>query len=171
MPSIEKHFVISATSGLGGELIKEICNESTNRYHLYTDEEVSNKNMRFFVTEYIREQAYLLLNEELPYELAVVLDEYHDGRIKDDGSREVTHIAATILVNRPSQRGIVVGSKGSMIKSIGVRSREKIENLLGGQINLNLHVKVSPRWFKNNFVLESIGLPRAQDSNRVWRKK
>ena len=58
-----------------------------------------------------------------------------------------------------------------MIKEIGIRSRKKIEIMTGGPVHLNLHVKVSPKWFKNNFVLEEIGLPRAKDSARVWRKK
>jgi GTP-binding protein Era len=58
-----------------------------------------------------------------------------------------------------------------MIKEIGIRSRQKIEAMTGGPVHLNLHVKVSPKWFKNNFVLEEIGLPRAKDSNRVWKKK
>ena len=58
-----------------------------------------------------------------------------------------------------------------MIKEIGTRARKKIEEMTDAKVHLNLHVKVSPRWFKNNFVLEEIGLPRAKDSARVWRKK
>ena len=80
-------------------------------------------------------------------------------------------IQATIHVNRPSQRAIVVGSRGGMIKEIGIRARARIEKLLGAQIGLKLHVKVSQRWFKNNFILEELGLPRAENSSRVWRAK
>ena len=59
-----------------------------------------------------------------------------------------------------------------MIKEIGIRGRQKIEDLLGAQVGLKLHVKVSQRWFKNNFIfLEELGLPRAENSNRVWRAK
>ena len=58
-----------------------------------------------------------------------------------------------------------------MIKEIGTKSRAKIEAMVGGKVHLNLHVKVSPKWFKNNFVLDEIGLPRTQRSHRVWRKK
>ena len=58
-----------------------------------------------------------------------------------------------------------------MIKKIGMAARERIEEMVGGQVFLKLHVKVSENWFSNNFVLEEIGLPRALDSNRVWRKK
>ena len=81
------------------------------------------------------------------------------------------HISASILVNRPSQRAIVVGSKGSVIKEIGTEARKKIEAMVGGKVHLNLHVKVSPKWFNNNFVLDEIGLPRSQTQARVWRKK
>ena len=123
------------------------------------------------MTEYIREQAFELLKDEVPYEVAVVIDEYKEVKGKTDPESFESHISASILVNRPSQRAIVIGSSGSMIKEIGIRSRKKIEVMTGGPVHLNLHVKVSPKWFKNNFVLEEIGLPRAHDSARVWRKK
>lgn len=74
-------------------------------------------------------------------------------------------------MNRPSQRAIVVGRGGSIIKEIGVNARKKIEAMIGGKVHLNLHVKVSPKWFNNNYVLDEIGLPRTQKSARVWRKK
>jgi len=74
-------------------------------------------------------------------------------------------------VNRPSQRAIVVGRGGSVIKEIGVNARKKIEAMTGGKVHLNLHVKVSPKWMSNNYVLDEIGLPRTQKSARVWRKK
>ena len=107
----------------------------------------------------------------MPYEVAVVIDEYKEVKAKENPETFESHISASILVNRPSQRAIVIGSSGSMIKEIGIRSRKKIEVMTGGPVHLNLHVKVSPKWFKNNFVLEEIGLPRAHDSARVWRKK
>ena len=80
-------------------------------------------------------------------------------------------ISASILVNRPSQRGIVVGKQGAIIKKIGTEARKKIEAMVDGRVHLNLHVKVSPKWFKNNFVLDEIGLPRVQKSKRVWRTR
>ena len=58
-----------------------------------------------------------------------------------------------------------------MIKEIGIRARKSIENLLEAQVGLKLHVKVSQRWYKNNFILEELGLPRAKNSSRVWRSK
>lgn len=170
--SLEKYFVISSTEGTNVHLLTgALCDEATPGPHFYPNGEVSNKNERFFVTEYIREQAFHILKEELPYELAVVIDDYLDPKKNDEGKKSKTKISATILVNRPSQRGIVVGKQGSVIKTIGTNARKKIEAMVGDKVNLNLHVKVSPKWFKNNFVLEEIGLPRTQNSARIWRKK
>ncbi len=172
LPSIEKWFLISNKEGTNiHELTGAICDRAQPGPHLYPNGDISNKNQRFFVTEYIREQAFELLKDEVPYEVAVVIDEYKEVKSKNDPEAFESHISASILVNRPSQRAIVIGSSGSMIKEIGIRSRKKIEVMTGGPVHLNLHVKVSPKWFKNNFVLEEIGLPRAKDSARVWRKK
>lgn len=171
-PNLEKWFLISSKEGVNiHDLTGALCDKAAPGPHLYPDGDVSNKNQRFFVTEYIREQAFELLKDEVPYEVAVIIDEYKESKGKNNPSEIESHISASILVNRPSQRAIVIGSSGSMIKEIGIRSRKKIEVMTGGPVHLNLHVKVSPKWFTNNFVLEEIGLPRAKDSNRVWRKK
>ncbi len=171
-PSVEKHFVISSKDGHNiHELTGAIVDAAQSAPHLYPGGDASNMNERFFVTEYIREQAFRLLKEELPYEIAVIIDEYKDIRKKDEEAIPEAHISASILVNRPSQRAIVVGRGGSIIKEIGVKARQKIEAMTGGKVHLNLHVKVSPKWFNNNYVLDEIGLPRTQKSTRVWRKK
>ncbi len=171
IPNAEKYFVLSGKEGDNVHLLTgALCDAALPGPHLYPDGSVSNKNERFFASEYIREQAFNTLKDELPYELAVVVDEYYDA--KKVGEQNVdAKISASILVNRPSQRAIVVGSKGSVIKEIGTNARRKIETMTGGKVHLNLHVKVSPKWFRNNFVLDEIGLPRTQKSNRVWRKK
>lgn len=172
IPNLEKYFLISSKEGSNiHQLTGALCDAAKSGPHLYPNGDVSNKNQRFFVTEYIREQAFELLKDEVPYEVAVIIDEYKEVRGRLDPNATESHISASILVNRPSQRAIVIGSSGSMIKEIGIRSRKKIEVMTGGPVHLNLHVKVSPKWFSNNFVLEEIGLPRAKDSNRVWRKK
>ncbi len=170
---LEKYFVISAKEGENIHLlISELCDSAENGPHHYSKGDVSNKNMRFFVTEYIREQAFRLLKEELPYELAVTIDKFKEAEYDEDNPNKVLgNIAATILVNRPSQRAIVVGSGGAMIREIGSQARKKIEAMMGGKVFLKLHVKVAPKWFRNNFILEEIGLPRVKDSKRVWRKR
>lgn len=170
LPSIERYFVISSKTNDNIHLLTgALVDAAKPGPHFYSDGSISNKNTRFFATEYIREQAFELLKEELPYELAVVIEEYKDIKNKDGSF--ISHISASILVNRPSQRAIVVGTKGSMIKEIGTNARAKIEAMTDGKVHLNLHVKVSPKWFKNNFVLEEIGLNRAATSARVWKQK
>lgn len=170
LPSIERYFVISTKTNENIHLLTgALVDTAQPGPHFYSDGSISNKNTRFFATEYIREQAFELLKEELPYEIAVVIEEYKDIKNKDGSF--ISHISASILVNRPSQRAIVVGTKGSMIKEIGTNARAKIEAMTDGKVHLNLHVKVSPKWFKNNFVLEEIGLNRAANSARVWKQK
>ena len=165
LPELSKSFVVSSKRGDNlHDLTAAIVDAAAPGPHLYPGGEVSNKSERFFVCEYIREQAFELLRNEVPYQIAVIINEYQKINTH-------FHISASIIVNRPSQRGIVVGSGGKIIKEIGVRSRPKIEAMLGGNVFLNLHVKVAPRWFKNNFILEELGLPRAADSARVWHNK
>lgn len=150
------------------ELTATLLDSAAPGAHLYPKGDVSNKNMRFFVAEYIREQVFYLFKDEVPYEIAVVIDSFKelDPNVANGVNAE---ISASIIVNRASQRAIVVGSGGKMIKEIGTRARRKIEELIGGKIFLNLHVKVMPKWFNNNLVLEGLGLPRAKLSHRVWR--
>ncbi len=173
LPSAEKYFSISAKNGEGvHELIGAICDAAPMGSHLYPNGDVSNKPERFFVAEYIREQIFLFLGEELPYETAVTIDDFFDRRDRPVPGKDVNvNITATIHVNRPSQRAIVIGAKGQMIRDIGQNARVKIEAMLGTKIFLNLHVKVSPRWYKNHFILEEVGLPRPQEAMRAWRQK
>lgn len=171
LPSAQRYFTISSKNGDNIHLLNAaIIEEAKEGPHLYPNGDVSDKNQRFFATEYIREQAFKYLKDELPYELAVVIEDYEEARDKENSKLDAK-ISASILVNRPSQRAIVVGSKGSVIKEIGTSARKKIEAMIGGRVHLNLHVKVSPKWFRNNFVLDEIGLPRGQKSHRVWRQR
>lgn len=163
IPSIEQYFVVSSKTGDNMHLLTgALCDNAKEGPHLFPNGAVSNKNERFFATEYIRQQAFELLKDEIPYETAVMIEDF---KTKDEES----FIAASIIVNRPSQRAIVVGKGGSVIKEIGIRARKRIEELTERKVHLNLHVKVAPKWYKNNFILEELGLPRAADSARVWK--
>ena len=169
IPQSTRHFSVSSKTGQGMHLlIGAICDEAMEGPHLYDDDCLSNKSERFFAAEYIREQAFLWLSEELPYHLTVLIEDFKT--LPDKRTGDIL-IKGVILVNRPSQRAIVVGKKGEMIKKIGMGARLRIEEMVGHPVHLNLHVKVSPRWFKNNLILEQIGLTRAVDSSRVWRQK
>jgi GTP-binding protein Era len=170
LPTLERYIPISIKDENNIHILTgAICDESIAGPHLYPRGDISNKNERFFVSEYIREQTYHILKDELPYECAVTIEEFRDFRESKEEKEILAKISATILVNRPSQRAIVVGRQGSVIKEIGTEARKKIEAMIGGKVFLNLHVKVKPKWFKNNFILEELGLPRVKDSTRVWR--
>jgi len=165
----KKFFLISSHQDKNlDELVVSITDEAPLSRHLYPEGDLSDRSERFFVSEFIREQAFNLLKDEVPHQLAVFIESFEDLR---ESSSPICHIAASIVVNKQSQKPIVIGQKGQRIKEIGTLARQKIEKLLGSKVLLNLHVKVSPGWFKNNFVLEELGLPRQNYAPRAWRKK
>jgi GTP-binding protein Era len=118
--------------------------------YLYPEDEVSTQSVRFFVSEMIRETTLELLHEEIPYSIACEVEEYREGRSPH-------FIRAVIYVERESQKGMVVGAKGSMIKKIGEKSRKKIESFVGERVYLELQVKVLENWRKKPGSLERFG--------------
>lgn len=175
-PLLEKIFFVSNTTEENYHLLTgALCDQAPQGPHLYQGARISNKNVRFFVTEYIREQLFLCLNEELPYEVAVVIREYEDLRKKGAEEQEnkdlAAKIQADIIVARTSQRSIVIGRQGAQVRNIIQKSKIKIEKLIDGKVELRLHVKVIPHWQKKHYVLKDIGLERAPESHRVWRKR
>ena len=173
LPNVEKVLAVSAKDGTNMNLLTgTLCDAARSGPHFYPDGSISNKNQRFFACEYVREQIFELLKDELPFESAVIIEDFkEDFEETSEEDQETVHISAAILVHRPGQRAIVVGSKGRMIKQIGSRARKKIEAMLGKKVCLLLHVKILSKWFKNHFVLEELGLPRAVDSARFWHKR
>ncbi|MEH7108640.1 GTPase Era [Bacillus sp. JJ1764] len=107
----------------------------------YPADQVTDHPERFIITELIREKALHLTREEIPHSLAVVMD-----KLERQEGKDVIHIMATIIVERDSQKGIIIGKKGSMLKEIGIRARVDIENLLGSKVFLELWVKVQKDW-------------------------
>ena len=118
---------------------------------LYPQDELSDRPMRFLVAERVREAAYAVLSQELPYALAVEVVEFDESR------PELTRIRAELLVERKSQKLIVVGRAGTSIRRIGTRARPAIEEMVGGQVHLELWVKVEPRWAQQPRRLRSLG--------------
>ncbi|MDH4467148.1 MAG: GTPase Era [Bacteriovoracaceae bacterium] len=170
-PVVKRAYFVSALEEAGtNELLSVVSEFAPSGNHLYPDGSVSNKNVRFFVAEYIREQVFTLLQEELPYEIAVTIEEFVDLEPSEGTSDIVARISAVIHVNRMGQRAIVIGQGGLMIREIGMKARQKIETLMGGKVMLKLHAKVSPKWFKNHMMLEELGLSRAPNSIRAWRE-
>jgi GTP-binding protein Era len=106
---------------------------------------------RFIAAELIREKCYQRLRDEVPYGIAVVVETW-----EEDEKGKVT-IDAVIWVERNSQKGIVIGKKGHMLKEIGTRAREDLERLLGTRVRLNLWVKVNSDWSHNPRILRELG--------------
>ena len=118
----------------------------------YPADQVTDHPERFIITELIREKALHLTREEIPHSLAVVLDKMERQKGKD-----VIHVMATVIVERDSQKGIVIGKQGSMLKEIGSRARVDIENLLGSKVFLELWVKVQKDWRNKMSQLRDFG--------------
>jgi GTPase len=118
----------------------------------YPADQVTDHPERFIVSELIREKALHLTREEIPHSLAVVIEKMERLEEKD-----VVHVMATIIVERDSQKGIIIGKQGSMLKEIGKRSRVDIENLLGTKVFLELWVKVQKDWRNKMSQLRDFG--------------
>ena len=116
----------------------------------YPEGTISDKDAAFFVSEVIREKLLNLLKEEVPHELAVRVDD-----IKH--KKEAVYIKATIIVDRDSHKGIVIGKGGKQIKSIGIRARKTLEEYFGKSIFLELFVSVKEDWINNPRILKELG--------------
>jgi GTP-binding protein Era len=143
---------ISARTGEGvRELLDAVVASLPVSPPLYGPEELTDKPLRWLCAELVREAAFEALGQELPYSMAVEIVAFDESK-----PGEVT-IHANLLVARSSQKRIVVGAGGSMVKRIGTRARREIEKLLGGRCHLELFVKVDPRWLKSERRIESLG--------------
>jgi GTPase len=117
----------------------------------YPEEQVTDQQERFIAAELIREQVLLNLHQELPHATAVVIDQFKERR------EDLTYISAVIYVERSSQKGIVLGKDGQMLKQIGQGARHSIEELLGHKVYLELWVKVREDWRSNEQELRRLG--------------
>ncbi len=131
-------------------LLKEIKALLPEGPRYYPEEQVVDKDAAFFVSEIVRENALNLLKEEVPHELAIRVDE-----IKH--KKEAVYIKATIIVDRESHKGIVIGKNGKKIKAIGYRSRIKLEKYFNKRIYLELFVSVKEDWINNPRILKELG--------------
>ena len=120
---------------------------------IYPEDFVTDQSDRFFVSEIVREQVLRLTHDELPFSTAVLVD-----RFQEPTPGQVSTIYCTILVERESQKPIVVGKGGAMIKEIGTASRRELERFFGARIHLDLHVKVRSEWRDDERALDDIGL-------------
>lgn len=145
---------VSAVTGQGLDVLLETLRARLpeSPFH-YDPDEMATQPMRFFAAEFVREAAFDQLHEELPYSVAVEIDEFREGQTP-------VYIRAVIYVERASQKGIVIGNGGRTIKALGQAARAKIEVLLGAPVFLELHTKVLPKWRRRAAALKRLGYAR-----------
>ena len=152
--------LVSALTGEGvPELMARVEEQLPESPFLYPEDEISTQPMRFFVAEMVRETVLEQLHDEVPYSVAVQVEEYRE-------ERSPLYIRAVIYVERDSQKAIIIGSKGAQIRRIGESARGKIEAFVGTQVYLDLWVKVLANWRKNADSLSRFGYQLATGKSK-----
>lgn len=147
----DKTMVISALKKINTKkIVPAILKFLPEAPAFYPDEDISDRPMRFFVSEMIREKIYSIYDQEIPYHTAVLVQTFEE-------LPHVTKIRADIIVTRETQKMIMLGTGGSMIKKLGMQSRESIEKFLDKKVFLELFVKVRPKWRENDTYLKEYG--------------
>jgi GTP-binding protein Era len=142
---------ISALKNKGiKELLDEIIEMLPEGEPFYNDDNLSDLPMKFFVSELIREKIFYLYQDEIPYHSTVLVQEFKE-------KTTLTKITADIILQRETQKGIVLGEGGKMIKQLGTLARKDIEEFIGRKVFLELFVKVRPKWRDNEIHLREYG--------------
>ncbi len=153
------HFC-SALTGAGSDLlIDDLVGHLPLGPHLYPPNMICDKPERFLLGELIREQVLLHTREEVPHSVAVNIDRIEEMPLVrgSDLPKPRTAVLATVLVERKSQKGILIGKGGSMLKTIGREARKQMQTLIDGQVYLELFVKVVPNWRSKPSYLDELG--------------
>ena len=143
---------VSATTGEGVDaLIRKMVELVPEAPAYYPADEVTDRSLRFLAAELVREAAFVELSQEIPYSTAVEVEDF------DESVAGLVRIRANLVVERRSQKGMVIGQGGAMIKRIGIRARRSIEGLLESKVHLELWVRVEPRWWQRPNRRRSLG--------------
>jgi GTPase len=146
---------LSASTGENVDrLVRAVIDRLPEGEALYPADYLTDQPERFFAAEMVREQLLRLAHAEIPFASAVVVDRFEEP----DGPKGLLRIYCTILVDRESQKPIVVGRGGDMIKRIGTAARGELERFFGTHVFLDLHVRVKSEWREDDRVLEDIGI-------------
>lgn len=149
---------VSAASGENKEnLIDTIFCYLEEGPQFYDEDTITDQPERQIVAELIREKALRLLNDEIPHGIAVSIE-----KMKERKGGKIMDIDATIICERDSHKGIIIGKKGAMLKNIGMNARKEIENLLDQQVNLQLWVKVRKDWRDSDMFLKNYGYNKTE---------
>ncbi|MEM7186325.1 MAG: GTPase Era, partial [Bacteroidota bacterium] len=139
LSSFERHRVV----GLGTSLLPESP-------PFYPKDQLTDKPERFFVNETIREKILLHYKKEIPYSVEIDTEEFFEDE-------KIIRIRSVVMVERETQKGIIIGHKGSALKRVGVEARKDLERFFGKQIHLELYVKVNKNWRSNDKQLRRFG--------------
>jgi len=142
--------ISALTSGNVPELLDKIVQLLPEGQAFYNEDEISDLPTKFFVAEIIREKIYSLFEDEIPYHTTVTVNEFKQ-------KSTLIKIRAEIIVQRESQKAIIIGEGGKMIREIGFQARKEIEHFLDQKIFLELFVKVRPKWRENELFLREYG--------------
>ena len=145
---------VSAKTGEGVDRLEELivnCLEEGPQF--FPEDQITDLPERFLVSEMIREKIYSLLKDEVPYSTAVEIEEFVDKE-----SKNLVILKALIYVERDSQKKIIIGKNGAMIKEIGVQARKEIEKLLGARVYMDIFIKVKSGWSSNVATLKDMGI-------------
>jgi GTP-binding protein Era len=141
-------------SAIGGQGIKQLQNLLIENLepgpYYYPPDLVTDQPERFIMAELIREQILLQTRQEIPHSVAIAIE-------KVEETPKITKVYAAINVERQSQKGILIGKKGSMLKEIGTQARQQIQKLIAGEVYLELFVKVKPKWRQSRLQLAEFG--------------
>lgn len=150
-PYVREILMISALKKTGlPALLEKILSYLPDGEPFFDEDNLTDLPTRFFVGELIREQIYQLYQDEIPYHAAVLVQEFKE-------KSTLVKIMADIIVHRDTQKGIILGERGKMIRELGTRSRIEIEKFLGQKVFLELFVKVRPKWRDNDLYLREYG--------------
>jgi GTP-binding protein Era len=150
-PYCKKIIPVSAGSGINRKkFIAAMLEFIPEGPAYYEGDDISDLQTRFFVGELVREKIYELAQDEIPYQTTVQVREYKE-------KENIVKITADIIVQRETQKVILIGQKGSMIKKIGTEARKGIEDFIGQKVFLELFVKVKPNWRENELQLKDLG--------------
>lgn len=146
----EEYMLTVATTGRNvDKLMEMIVSHLPERSPLYSEDEYTDQSSRFMAAEFIREKILIATRQEIPHSTAVSVDHWED-------EADLVRIDATILVEKSSQRGILIGKQGQFLKNVGTRARTELEVLFGKKVFLQLHVKVAENWRMSPRILHEL---------------
>ncbi len=150
---------VSALKGENKQQLIDVIFKYLPEGPMYFDEDtITDQPERQIVAELIREKALRLLNDEIPHGIAVSIDQ-----MKERPNSNMMDISATIICERDSHKGIIIGKQGAMLKNIGMQARKEIENLLDAKVYLELWVKVKKEWRDSDFLIRNYGYREDSD--------